>query len=193
MNIPCNSNNIRKKNPLLIFLLEIKIPQQSGAAAFKQRAGEKDKSGVFCFDIPLSTEVSFKSWQRKKCANEFWISFHGNVCRNVSKSVKSQGTYAIGCFPSACMPEPDPIHCAVWTLLSPEETGSYQGGGQEETETEKEERVGVCGRCRSLWFYITITSNKYCVRLPIFPAVLEVSSVMLPLRLSIAMFCYVGF
>lgn len=36
---------------------------------------------------------------------------------------------------SACMPKPELIPTAAWTLLSPEEAGSYRGGGQEDTES----------------------------------------------------------
>lgn len=101
------------------------------------------------------------------------MRLHRSVCQNTEsesrqRSGKSRfhmnprvGMEFVSCeLPwSACMPKPELIPAAAWTLLSPEEAGSYQGGGQEDTESAGgRERVGVGSIWHSAEFHLTSAS-----------------------------------
>lgn len=137
----------------------------------------------FFFTLRIWSRICSVCYSELKCLDEFWMRLHRSVCQNTEsesrqRSGKSRfhmnprvGMEFVSCeLPwSACMPKPELIPAAAWTLLSPEEAGSYQGGGQEDTESAGgRERVGVGGQCMALCrisLNISFLCEVYCYEL----------------------------
>lgn len=108
------------------------------------------------FTLRIWSRICFVCYSELKCLDEFWMRLHRSVCQNTESEARQRSgksrfhmnprvgmELASGELPwSACMPKPELIPAAAWTLLSPEEAGSYHGGGQEDTECRRKRESG---------------------------------------------------